>query len=67
MDIWMLKKHMAKKDYTQETLAKAIGICSATFYRKVKNNSFTLAEAEEMIKLLDIKDPNAIFFDNEVT
>lgn len=67
MDIWALKKHMAEKNYTQETLSRAIGICSATFYRKVKNNSFTLAEAERMIKLLDIKNPNAVFFGIEVT
>jgi len=58
-----LKAWFIRRGYTQEQVQKAIGIKSqSTFSRKLKNNSFTLKEAQAMIDLLEIDNPATVFF-----
>ena len=61
-----LKAWFMRRGYTQEQVQKAIGIKSqSTFSRKLRNNSFTLKEAEAMIDLLGIDNPADVFFGRE--
>ncbi len=63
----LFKAALAKEGYTQERLAKEMSIGTSTLIRKVKNNSFTMAEAERIVEILNIRNPSEIFFDNSVT
>lgn len=58
---------LAKAGYTQEQLAKALGIAESTLIRKVKNDAITMDEANKIIGILKIDDPNAVFFTQVVT
>lgn len=60
-----LKAEIVKKGYTQQEMAKLIGISPKTFYEKMKKGVFGSNEIQLMIRHLDIKDPIAIFFANE--
>ncbi|MBR5808835.1 MAG: DUF739 domain-containing protein [Clostridia bacterium] len=57
-----LKAQMVRKQFTQESLAKEIGISSRTLHNKLKCGVFGSDEIEKMILVLDIKDPMSIFF-----
>ncbi len=63
----LLRAEMVKSGMTQEKVAKAIGMSTSTFSRKMKNGVFGTDEAEKMINLLEIKNPCGIFFGQEVT
>lgn len=58
----MAKHHITKKD-----MAKLIGITPKTLTAKMNKGVLGSDEMEIMIKVLDIKDPTAIFFANTVT
>lgn len=60
-----LRAEIARNGLTQKSVAKSIGITPTTFSKKMKDGSFGLLEANALIRLLDIKDPEAIFFDTE--
>lgn len=62
-----LKGKIAENGMTQESVAKAIGMSSATFTRRMKEGVFGTDEAEKMIDLLKIDNPSYIFFNQEVT
>lgn len=62
MDIFELKAQIARKGLTQKELAKVLGITPKTFSLKLTNNTLTLAEANKLINLLDIQEPQSIFF-----
>ncbi len=62
-----IKGRIISKGYTTNEFAKALGISSKTFYNKLNKGVFGSDEIEKMINLLDIKEPMAIFFANEVT
>ena len=53
---------LAKAGYTQEQLAKALGIAESTLIRKVKNDAITMDEANKIIGILKIDDPSSVFF-----
>ena len=55
------------KGYTQEQLAKALGIAESTLIRKVKNDAITMDEANKIIGILKIDDPSSVFFTQIVT
>lgn len=61
MDIFELKAQIARKGLTQKELAKVLGITPKTFSLKLTNNTLTLAEANQLIDLLDIKSHKAFF------
>lgn len=61
MDVPALKAEIVKKGYTQEQIAKMIGITPKTFYLKMKKGEFKTLEAERIINILGIKNPVEIF------
>lgn len=60
-----LRAEIARNGMTQGEVAKRIGMSANTFSNKMKNSGFGIVEAEKLIHLLDIRDPNAIFFSRE--
>lgn len=61
----VLKAEIVKNGYTQQEMAKLIGISPKTFYEKMKKGVFGSDEIQIMIRYLNIQDPIAIFFANE--
>lgn len=62
-----LKAEIIRNGYSQEDMAKMIGITPKTFYLKMKKGVFGSNEIEIMIEKLHIQDPASIFFAREVT
>ena len=60
-----LRAEIARNGMTQGEVAKRIGMSANTFSTKMKNSGFGIVEAERLIHLLGIRDPNAIFFSQE--
>lgn len=67
IDTNALKGIIVSKGYTQQSVAKQLGIAPKTFYAKMKKGVFGSDEMEEMIELLEIENPCAIFFAEKVT
>lgn len=57
-----LKGIIVENGYSQQDVAKEIGITPKTFYAKMQNGVFGSDEIQKMIDLLHIDDPAAIFF-----
>ncbi|WP_271814782.1 DUF739 family protein [Clostridium beijerinckii] len=57
-----LKGKMRAKGYTQEKLARELGMSPKTLRNKLNKGIFGSNEIDKMIKLLDIKNPIEIFF-----
>jgi transcriptional regulator with XRE-family HTH domain len=57
-----LKGKMVANGYTQEEVAKALGISPKTLYNKLKRGILGSDEIEKLIHLLSIEDPMKIFF-----
>lgn len=62
-----LRAAIVRRGYTQKKLAEKIGISEPSMYRKIKNGSFGLEEAQKIIDVLEIENPEKIFFAKEVT
>jgi len=62
-----LKGKMKSKCLTQADVAKKIGISTKTFNSKLNKGIFNSDEISVLIEVLDIKNPNEIFFAKEVT
>lgn len=60
-----LRAQMVRKGYTQERLAKEMGITPKTLYLKMKNGKFGTDEVSRIMDVLCIKDPVPIFFTNQ--
>lgn len=58
---------IARKRLTQADVAQAIGVTPKTFYNKMKKGVFGSDEIEKMIRLLDIAEPDKIFFAEKVS
>lgn len=67
IDVNMLKGLIVTKGLSQRQVAKMLGITEKTFYCKMKKGIFNSVEMELMIDILNIKDPNKIFFAKKVT
>lgn len=67
IDTSELKLIIFKKNLSQSSVAKSIGITPKTFYAKMSKGVFNSDEIEKMISLLDIKNPIEVFFANKVT
>lgn len=61
-----LRARIIEQGMTQAQLAKEIGISEKTFSLKINSGKFGLDEAEKMIKILKISEPEKYFFANEV-
>lgn len=57
-----LKAAFKRKAYTQEDVAKMLGITPRTLSNKMKRGVFNSNEIERLIEVLDIKEPLPIFF-----
>jgi len=62
-----LKGKIKAKGYTQEKLAKELGMSPKTLGNKLNKGIFGSDEIEQMIRILDIQNPMEIFFAKEVT
>ncbi len=62
-----LRAELARNGMTQKQLAAIIGISEQTFCDRMKKGAFGTDEAEKMIEVLKIKNPQHIFFAKEVT
>lgn len=64
LNIRKLKAQMVLHDITQEELANKIGLHLRTLASRMQNpETFRQKEMENLIQILDISDPNGIFFD----
>lgn len=68
LDIQKLKGKIVEKSKSVEVVSAELGINPATFYRKMKNNSFEIREADALMKILSLtyEETTAIFFSNTV-
>lgn len=62
MNVKALKAEIVKAGYTQAEVAKLIGISEATMSRRMRNKDFGIVEANKLIELLKIQNPQDIFF-----
>lgn len=63
----ILKNEMSKKGYTQDSLAKELGISKSRFRRKINSlQEFKASEMVLLVELLELSDEQkiAIFFGN---
>ena len=67
IDTNALKGIIVTKGFSQRKLAKELGITEKTFYCKMNKGVFDSDEIENMIDILDIKNPIEIFFAKNVT
>jgi predicted transcriptional regulator len=58
----VLKGIITEKGFSQRKVAKELGISEKTFYAKMKKGILNSNEIEGLITLLDIQEPQAIFF-----
>lgn len=68
LDVQKLKGKMVEKGRSVESISAEMGINPATFYRKLKNNSFEINEASKLVELLSLTNEEAIaiFFASNV-
>ncbi|MGI6349661.1 MAG: hypothetical protein ACOXZ0_07060 [Eubacteriales bacterium] len=62
IDIDKINGAIAEKRLTREKVAKHLGMHRNTFANHLKNGTLGLKDAKKLIVLLDIKNPNEIFF-----
>lgn len=62
VNVNLLKAYMVKAGYTQKMLAKKLGISEQTLTRKLKKRVFGTDEAAKIVELLNISNPQAVFF-----
>jgi transcriptional regulator with XRE-family HTH domain len=67
LNVLEFKAAMVRKGYTQKMLAEKLGISEKTLCERLKAQRFGTEEIEQLIPLLEISDPMAIFFDGVVT
>lgn len=68
LDVQKLKGKIVEKGKSVESVSAELGINPATFYRKLKNNSFEINEADKLVDILSLTSDEAIaiFFSNSV-
>lgn len=58
-----LRAAMARKEYSMNDLADILGVSRSTIYRRMSGESeFTVTEVIKMIDVLNITDPERVFF-----
>ena len=68
LDVQKLKGKIVEKGKSVESVSAELGINPATFYRKLKNNSFEINEADKLVDILSLTSDEAIaiFFSNKI-
>ena len=61
-----LRAKIVEQGMTQAQVAQEMGMSAKTFSVKMNNGKFGLDEAEKMIKILNISEPEKYFFANSV-
>ncbi len=67
INVNLIRAKIAEKGMTQGEVAQKIGMSANTFSTKMKNGRFGLDEADRMINLLEIENPELYFFANKVS
>lgn len=64
LDVKKLKSKLIENGKNVEMISADVGMDRASFYRKMKNNSFEIREADKIIEVLNLsgKEASAIFF-----
>ncbi len=64
VNVRKLKAKIVESGKTITEISQVLGINPSTFYRKLKQNSFEIGEADVIVRELElsIDDANAIFF-----
>lgn len=62
----LIRAKIVENGMTQKQVAQAIGMTAKTFTDKMKSGKFGLDEADKMISLLKIENPERYFFANGV-
>lgn len=62
IQVEQLRGIIAQRGMSQSDVAKAIGITPKTFYCKMKKGVFGSDEIDAIIDVLDIKNPEKIFY-----
>ena len=62
-----LREIWISKGYTQDEVAKEIGLQVRTFRNRIKKGTLTTNDIDKLVDLLDIKNPTPIFFVQYVT
>lgn len=62
----LIRAKIVENGMTQKQVAQAIGMTAKTFTDKMKTGKFGLDEADKMIDLLKIENPERYFFANGV-
>ena len=63
----LIRAKIVEHGMTQQQVAELIGMSGKTFSLKMKNGKFGLDEAQKMIDLLQIEQPEKYFFGINVT
>ena len=60
----LLKDTLQKKNISISKISEMLDIDTSTFYRKIKNNSFEIRQADKIVKILGLNSLEAtkIFF-----
>lgn len=68
LDVQKLKGKIVEKGKSVEMVSDEIGIHPSTFYRKLKENSFEIGEADKIVEALSLSgaEATAIFFSQVV-
>lgn len=62
-----LRAAIARQGMTQAQVAGLLGISAKTFYSKMKKGVFLSNEMEQLMGVLQIENPMAVFFDGKAT
>lgn len=60
LNVQKLKGKIVEKGKSVESVSAELGINPATFYRKLKNNSFEINEADKLVDILALTNEEAI-------
>lgn len=68
LDVQKLKGKIIEKGRSVEAISNDLGINPSTFYRKLKNNSFEINEADKIASILSLSgaEASSIFFSQYV-
>lgn len=66
IDVAKIRGLMAEKGYTIRSLSKAMGISEITLSNKLKRGIFNSDEMMQLVELLNMINPSAVFLKNKL-
>lgn len=67
VDVNLLKSEIVKQGLTQSKLCEKAEISKSTFSRRIRSGFFRTDEAGRIVKVLNLKNPEKIFFADKLT